>query len=227
MPHAMTLLLAADTETAVEHADVMALNLLPAITSMVVFLLAFGFLYLKVWPKILGGLEDRDQKIRQEIANAEAAREQANAALAEYQKELASARQEATELIAQARADAKAVAKDLTARHEAHLARSKHAANRELARAQHDAPPHPHATPPRGDAMLRGVMERQGRHQPCLAGDGQLVQLFMVILVAGDQWRFTSECRLEIDDQILGAGVAVFRFLGHHDLDHFTHSGGE
>ena len=106
MPHAMTLLLAADTETAVEHADVMALNLLPAITSMVVFLLAFGFLYLKVWPKILKGLDDRDQKIRQEIANAEEAREKANATLAEYERELASARQEANDLIAQARAAA-------------------------------------------------------------------------------------------------------------------------
>jgi len=132
MPHAMTLLLAADTETAVEHAEVMALNLLPAITSMVVFLLAFGFLYLKVWPKILGGLEDRDQKIRQEIANAEAAREQANEALAKYEKELASARQEANELIAQARADAKTVAKDLRDRNEIQLVEMKQRAMRDL-----------------------------------------------------------------------------------------------
>lgn len=132
MPHAMTLLLAADTETAVEHAEAMAINALPAITAMVVFLLAFGFLYLKVWPKILKGLDDRDQKIRQEIANAEAAREQANAALAKYEKELASARQEANELITQARADAKAVAKDLRDRNEAHLVEMKQRATRDL-----------------------------------------------------------------------------------------------
>ncbi len=132
MPHAMTLLLAADTETAVEHAEAMALNALPAITAMVVFLLAFGFLYLKVWPKILKGLDDRDQKIRQEIANAEAAREQANAALAKYEKELASARQEANELITQARADAKAVAKDLRDRNEVHLVEMKQRATRDL-----------------------------------------------------------------------------------------------
>ncbi|MEE8458246.1 MAG: F0F1 ATP synthase subunit B [Phycisphaerales bacterium] len=132
MPHAMTLWLAADTETAVEHAEAMALNALPAITAMVVFLLAFGFLYLKVWPKILKGLDDRDQKIRQEIANAEAAREQANAALAKYEKELASARQEANELITQARADAKAVAMDLRDRNEAHLVEMKQRATRDL-----------------------------------------------------------------------------------------------
>jgi len=139
MPHAMTLLLAADTETAVEHAEVMALNLLPAITSMVVFLLAFGFLYLKVWPKILKGLDDRDQKIRQEIANAEAAREKANAALAEYEKELASARHEANELIAQARADAKAVAKDLRDRNEVELVEMKQRATRDLESAKRAA----------------------------------------------------------------------------------------
>ena len=139
MPHAMTLLLAADTETAVEHAEVMALNLLPAITSMVVFLLAFGFLYLKVWPKILGGLEDRDQKIRQEIANAEEAREKANAALAEYERELASARQEANDLIAQARADAKAVATELRDRNEAELTEMKQRAIRELETAKRAA----------------------------------------------------------------------------------------
>ncbi len=132
MPHAMTLLLAADTETTVEHAEVMALNLLPAITAMVVFLLAFGFLYIKVWPKILQGLDDRDQKIRQEIANAEAAREKANAALAEYEKELASARHEANELIAQARADAKAVAKDLRDRNEVELVEMKQRATRDI-----------------------------------------------------------------------------------------------
>ena len=139
MPHAMTLLLAADTESTVEHAEVMALNLMPAITAMVVFLLAFGFLYMKVWPKILQGLDDRDQKIRQEIANAEAAREKADAALAEYEKELASARHEANELIAQARADAKAVAKDLRDRNETELVEMKQRATRDLESAKRAA----------------------------------------------------------------------------------------
>ncbi len=139
MPHAMTLLLAADTESTVEHAEVMGLNLLPAITAIVVFLLAFGFLYMKVWPKILQGLDDRDQKIRQEIANAEAAREKADAALAEYEKELASARHEANELIAQARADAKAVAKDLRDRNETELVEMKQRATRDLESAKRAA----------------------------------------------------------------------------------------
>ncbi len=132
----MLFLLAADDAT---HAEVMALNWMPAVTTLVVFLLAFGFLYVKVWPKILQGLEDRQNKIRQEIANAEEAREKANAALAEYEKELASARQEANELISQARADAKAVAKDLRDRNEAELTEMKQRATRDLESAKRAA----------------------------------------------------------------------------------------
>ena len=102
----MHLLLAADdVAQGAEHAELMSLNWLPAVTALVVFLAAFGFLYAKVWPKIIQGLDDRQGKIRKEIANAEKAREQANAALAEYESELANARQEASDMIARAKAD--------------------------------------------------------------------------------------------------------------------------
>src|SRR5262245_41125411 len=108
----MPLLLAAEhaAEQAGQHAGVMDANWLPAITSLVVFLLAFGFLYLKVWPKIIKALDDRQEKIRREIESAEQAREQAKAALAQYEQELANARQEANKMIAGAKADAKAFA---------------------------------------------------------------------------------------------------------------------
>ena len=132
----MPFLLAADEPT---HAEVMAVHWMPAVTTLVVFLLAFGFLYIKVWPKIIGGLEDRQNKIRQEISNAEKAREKANAALAEYEQELASARQEANELIAQARADAKAVASDLRERNEVELGEMKQRATRDLQNAKRAA----------------------------------------------------------------------------------------
>ena len=40
----------------------------PVIASVVVFLLVFGILATVVWPKILGGLEDRQQKIKMQAA---------------------------------------------------------------------------------------------------------------------------------------------------------------
>ena len=129
----MHLLLAADdVAQGAEHAELMTLNWLPAVTALVVFLAAFGFLYAKVWPKIIQGLDDRQGKIRQEIANAEKAREQANAALAEYESELANARQEASDMIARAKADAKAVAQELRDRNEVQLTEMKQRATRDL-----------------------------------------------------------------------------------------------
>ncbi len=137
----MQLLLAAQEAAGndVEHAPVMALNWLPAVTSMVVFLLAFGFLYVKVWPMITKGLEDRQNKIRQEIKSAEEAREQAKGALAEYQRELAGARREAGEMIAKAKGDAKAAAAELRATNESELADMKQRATRELQTAKRAA----------------------------------------------------------------------------------------
>ena len=126
----MHLLLAADE--AGGHAGVMELNWLPAVTSLVVFLLAFGFLYIKVWPRILKGLDDRQAKIRGEIEAAEQAREQAQAAQAQYREELVNARKEAHDVIAAARADAKAAAAQLRERNEAQLAQMRQRATREL-----------------------------------------------------------------------------------------------
>ncbi len=130
----MRFLLAADeaAEHGAESAELMAANWLPAVTALVVFLLAFGFLYMKVWPKIAQGLEDRENKIRQEIESAEQAREQAKAALAEYERSLASAREEANAMIVKAKADAKAAGEQLRTRNEADLVEMKLRATREI-----------------------------------------------------------------------------------------------
>lgn len=113
--------------------------LMPYITAIVVFGLAFLILYLKVWPKITKGLDDRDQKIRSEIEQAELAREQSKAALSEYQRELATAREEATRMVAQARNDAKAVADELRARNAEELTELKQRATREIEVARQQA----------------------------------------------------------------------------------------
>ncbi len=115
-----------------QHTELMAANWLPAVTALVVFLLAFGFLYIKVWPKIAQGLEDRENKIRHEIESAEQAREQAKAALAENERSLASAREEANAMIVKAKADAKAAGEQLRTRNEADLVEMKLRATRDI-----------------------------------------------------------------------------------------------
>ena len=129
------LLLAADDaeHAAAKHAEVLDIaNILPGITALVVFGIAFFYLYLKVWPQITKGLDDRQNKIREEIASAEASREKANAALAEYEASLATARKDAADMIANARTDAKAAAEELRVRNEADLSEMKDRASRDI-----------------------------------------------------------------------------------------------
>lgn len=122
------------------HAEVIdPMNWLPGVTALIVFLIAFGVLYVKVWPQIVKGLDDREKKIRDEIASAEAARKKAEAAQAEYQASLSKAREEANQMIAKARSDAKAVADELRTRNEADLSEMKTRATREIETARQAA----------------------------------------------------------------------------------------
>ena len=107
-------------------------NWLPGATALVVFGIAFLILAVKVWPQITKGLDEREKKIRDEIAAAEASREQAKNALAEYERNLAEARNEANAMISKARNDAKAVAEELRVRNETELADMKQRATREI-----------------------------------------------------------------------------------------------
>ena len=128
----MPLMLLLAAEEGGGGANPMSVELLPLITSLVVFLLFFTVLSRVVWPKISQGLDDRQNKIREEITSAEEAREQAKAALAEYESSLKDARQEAVEVVAKAKADAKAAADELRERNQAELADMKLRAREEI-----------------------------------------------------------------------------------------------
>lgn len=105
-----------------EKADVIptvSQGIVPGIVSLVIFTAVFGILAAMVWPKILKGLNDREEKIRSEIESAEAARRQAKDALEEYQQSLSQARAEAQKMIEQARIQQAAYAAELKAKAEA------------------------------------------------------------------------------------------------------------
>jgi F-type H+-transporting ATPase subunit b len=137
-------------------------NWMPGLTALIVFGAAFLFLRWKVWPQIIEGLDDRQQKIRDEIAAAEDARAQANSALAEYERNLAEARKEATEMIAKARADAKAAAAELRASNETELAEMKERATRDIDSAKRAAVTELHAEAAGLAASIAGrILQRQ------------------------------------------------------------------
>ncbi len=138
----MNLLLLASSEGG---ADPVAFQALPAITAVVVFGAAFLILAKFVWPTIVKGLDDRNAKIVGEIKAAEDAREAAKAAQAEFEKRLASAREEAANMIKQARADAQRVADELKARNEQELAERVARANADIEAARKAAVAEMHA----------------------------------------------------------------------------------
>ncbi|MAJ47153.1 MAG: ATP synthase F0 subunit B [Planctomycetaceae bacterium] len=111
---------AADAEGGSEQ-GLLDANFLANITGIVVFLIAFTLLGIFVWPKIIKGLDDRNEKILSEIHSAEEAREQAKSALADYERELSRAREESSKMIADAKSQAKALAEELREKNEQEL----------------------------------------------------------------------------------------------------------
>lgn len=119
-------LLAQETIHAAEHEAVGAIpsvkqGLMTGLTALIVFLLVAVFLQLAVWPKISKGLDDRANKIKEEIESAEMARRQAREALEQYQQNLAQARAEAQRMLEQTRSQQQALAAELKAKADAEL----------------------------------------------------------------------------------------------------------
>jgi F-type H+-transporting ATPase subunit b len=156
-----------------------AVQLLPLVTTIVVFGVAFFILATKVWPRITAGLDARDQKIRDEIKAAEDARAQAKAAQEEFEQSIAQARQEAGEMIASAKANAKAAADELKARNEAELGDMKQRARRDIDAAKHAAVNELHAEAANLAAAIAGkILQRE--------------------VTTDDQQRLVEECLREL-----------------------------
>lgn len=109
------------------------------ITALIVFLITAGILGRVVWPKISGALDERQQKILDEIDAAEAARQQAKDALDEYERSLAEARTEAQAMLEQTKAEQQKMAAELKAKSEVELQALKEKAQRDIESARRAA----------------------------------------------------------------------------------------
>ena len=108
--------------------DVVAISPWQFVAGIAVFLFAFFILQKMAWPKILGGLDEREKKIREEIFAAEESRRQAERAQADYAKELAGARAEAQRMIEQTKAEQSRMAAELKSQAEAEMAQMRDSA---------------------------------------------------------------------------------------------------
>lgn len=68
-----------------------------------IFLLLMGLLWRFAWPAILGSVEERERRIAKQLADAEAARAEAQKLLEEHKALIAGSRSEAQEIVAKAK----------------------------------------------------------------------------------------------------------------------------
>jgi F-type H+-transporting ATPase subunit b len=110
-----------------------------ALTTLIVFLGLVVILGKFAWGPISKGLQDREDKIRRDIEEAEAARARAEATQREYAAQLATAEAKVRELLAKANADAEQIAGNIRMRAQQEAQEAKESATREIGNAQRDA----------------------------------------------------------------------------------------
>ncbi|TVQ31026.1 MAG: ATP synthase F0 subunit B [Phycisphaeraceae bacterium] len=99
----------------------LAVELVPYVSTLIVFSVVFFVLARFVWPVVSKALATREQKIRGDIEQAERSRKQAEAALAQYQEALSEARAEAGRILEQAKTEHQQMAAQLRSKTEAEL----------------------------------------------------------------------------------------------------------
>ena len=100
--------------------------------TIVVFIALVAILKKFAWGPLLRALDEREQRIARRIADAEAKDAAAQARLAEYEKRLLAAKEEAAGLIAEGKRAAENVAREVHAAAEAEAARGMERAKREI-----------------------------------------------------------------------------------------------
>ena len=114
-------------------------GLVTGLATIVVFGIVLFILGTQVWPKILGGLNERAEKIRSEIAAAEESRKQAKNALDQYEQNLAEARAESQKMIEATKAEQSKLAAELRARADKELGEMRDKALRDIEAAKRQA----------------------------------------------------------------------------------------
>jgi F-type H+-transporting ATPase subunit b len=106
---------------------------------LVIFIILVVVLYRTAWKNVLAGLTAREQRIRNDIAQAEAARHKAEESLAQYNKQLADAEARVRDLLDKARSDAEQIANGVRVRAQEEAQTIREKAEHEIERAKNDA----------------------------------------------------------------------------------------
>jgi F-type H+-transporting ATPase subunit b len=114
-------------------------GLITGLTTLIVFLALVVVLGKFAWGPISEGLRAREEKIRRDIEEAEAARARSEAALKEYQAQLATAEAKVRELLGKATADAEQIATGIKMQAQKDAEETRERTTREIDSARRDA----------------------------------------------------------------------------------------
>ena len=106
---------------------------------LIIFIILVVVLYRTAWKNVLAGLTAREQRIRNDIAEAEAARHKAEETLGQYNKQLADAEAAVRSLLEKARLDAEQIANGVRTRAQEDAQTIREKAEHDIERAKNDA----------------------------------------------------------------------------------------
>jgi len=104
----------------------------PAIWTIVIFVILLVALIPTAWKNVLVGLKSREQRIRSDISEAEAARAKAEATLREYNSQLAAAENRVRDMLAKAQVDGEKLATSIRMQAQKEAEEAKERANRDI-----------------------------------------------------------------------------------------------
>ncbi len=110
-----------------------------ALWVVIIFLVLLVILYFTAWKNVLAGLKSREERIRRDIADAEASRAKAEATLRDYNQQLATAEGKIRDMLAKAQADGERIATNLRTQAQTESEEIKNRANREIEAAKDQA----------------------------------------------------------------------------------------
>jgi F-type H+-transporting ATPase subunit b len=123
-----------------EHAERPLLDFQPAeaVWIVIIFSILLIVLYKTAWKNVLGGLKAREERIRKDITEAEAARAKSESALKDYNAQLATAEQKVREMIQVATTEGERISTQIKmqAQQEAEAARERSVKEIETAKKQ-------------------------------------------------------------------------------------------
>lgn len=105
---------------------------LSALWVVIIFVVMLAILYPTAWKQVLAGLKAREQRIRTDIAEAEAARAKAEQTLREYTARLAAAEEQIRQMLSRAAADGQQLATSIRMKAQQEAEEIKERANRDI-----------------------------------------------------------------------------------------------